>query len=153
MPSCPSYRADDADSVIGVVGGDGRVGFVSPALEVTPTLLARLRSTHGPLLEDRFRFAGPCQESACSSWRGDHCGVIETALDEIQVPAFVDAPLAHCAVRASCRWWLEHGRHACAVCPMVSTATAVIDQCSESEASPGPTDSGQCNTNAVGIED
>lgn len=126
---CPSYQADHADTVIGVVGPGGQIGFLSPGIPVTPALLDGLRRTAAPgRVEERFRFSGTCQEHACGSWRGDHCGVIEDALAEhdaapISVVVQLDGPLAHCAIRSTCRWWAEHGRRACRTCPLVQTAT------------------------------
>lgn len=126
---CPSYQADRADTVIGVVGPDGTVGFLSPGVPVTPALLDGLRRTAGPgHVEERFRFSGNCQEHGCGNWRGDHCGVIEDAMAEHDraagsVAVQVGGPLSHCAIRSTCRWWAEHGRRACRTCPLVQTAT------------------------------
>jgi hypothetical protein len=123
---CPSFQADRADSVVGVVGPDGVVGFLAPSIPVTPALLDGLRATvAGGRLEERYRFSGTCQQHACGSWRGDHCGVIEDVLGEraVDVPVRLDGPLAHCAIRTTCRWWAEHGRSACQACPLVHTAT------------------------------
>jgi hypothetical protein len=130
---CPSYDANHADSVVGVVGPDGSVGFLTPAIPVTPTLLASLRrSVPDTPVEARFRFSGTCQKGGCGSWREDHCGVIEDALEEhaTTIAVQVNAPLAHCAIRSTCRWWAEHGRSACHACPLVHTASQMAESTS-----------------------
>jgi hypothetical protein len=32
-----------------------------------------------------------------------------------------DSPLPKCSIRSQCRWFLQHGRDACAVCPLIIT--------------------------------
>lgn len=121
---CPSYAADNADVIIGVVGADGRVGVLASPIPATAQLRQRLRDTApGEPLEARFRFSGTCQKSGCGSWRADHCGVIEDAIRDQSMPVQIAARLPHCAIRSSCRWWSEHGRAACDVCPTISTAS------------------------------
>jgi hypothetical protein len=116
---CPSTAAEEATSVVGVVGPGGRVGYVSPPIPVTPSLLATLRSD-GEEVERRFRFAGPCAEAGCGFWAGTGCGLVDELVAD-SGPAPVGMPLPHCGIRGTCRWWSQHGARACATCPEVVT--------------------------------
>lgn len=133
--TCPSFPAQRADSVIGVIGRDGSVGFLAAPIPVTPGLLEGLADATGQELEARYRFAGTCLRTGCSQWDRGQCGAIADAVARSASALLVTAPLVHCAVRPSCRWWAELGRSACASCPSVTGSVA----------SPvGVTDPGRC---------
>jgi len=107
--------------LIGVVGGDGRLGPVSPALPVDAEFVAAARNGRVP--ESRFRFSEPCAEQACAQWDDDGCGLIGQLLASPQAGAVtagaVGPPLPHCAIRRTCRWFAQEGTAACRVCPHV----------------------------------
>lgn len=115
--ACPSTALDYATHLLGVVGPDGRVHYVSPALPLNDDFRAKARQVGSP--EARFRLTGPCVESGCQQWTGSRCGVIDSLLD--QVEGSLDTELRPCAVRRTCRWFDQSGAPACRVCPFVVT--------------------------------
>ncbi len=113
---CPSARCEPGALVIGMVGADGRVGYVRPALPVDEGFAERARSRGRP--ESAYRFAQPCAEGACAYWDGG-CRVARMAVE-----AFGDADPDHlprCAIRAACRWFRQEGGAACRSCALVVT--------------------------------
>ena len=70
--------------------------------------------------EKRFRFADTCVKSGCQQWGNSRCGVIDRMLDAN--PGFVaTGALPACSIRSDCRWHLQWGARACAICPLVIT--------------------------------
>jgi hypothetical protein len=57
------------------------------------------------------------------NWTGERCGLIDTALGVLshQVEAQTARPLRACGIRHACRWFAQHGKSACAVCPLIVT--------------------------------
>lgn len=118
--ACPSSSLDHATHLLGVVGPDGRVHYVSPALPLNDEFKATARETGSP--ETRFRLTGPCVESGCRQWTGSRCGVIDSLLDQVlQVTEPLDTELRPCTIRRACRWFDQSGAAACKVCPLVVT--------------------------------
>lgn len=119
---CPSGCCEEGAILLGVVGTDGLVGYVSPRTTVNAHFVQRVQG--GGALEQRFRFAQPCIESQCRQWSEARCGIIDRVLsarDETgEVPA-CRSPLPQCSIRRSCRWFAQHGPGACEVCPFVVT--------------------------------
>lgn len=117
---CPSASAEPGATLIGVVGADGRVAHLGTGLKIGADFIKEA-AAHGPL-EQRYRFSSACQEKKCANWNGSACGVIE----EIRTFASLNAipqeqKLNPCSIRDSCRWWLQNGRDACAICPIAIT--------------------------------
>jgi hypothetical protein len=118
---CPSAPAEPGAALIGVVSPDGRVAQLGTALRIDDAFLENAKA-HGPL-EQRFRFAAPCQERNCVNWTGSACGLIG------ELHRFVSAadllvsgkPIPRCPIRSRCRWWQQQGPEACAVCSLVVT--------------------------------
>jgi hypothetical protein len=121
MPAtCPSGRCRPGAVLVGIVGPDGRVGYVHPALPIDEEFVARARTGRTP--ESRFRFGEPCVEGRCAQWAGEHCGLIDEFLASPTGEATTSGsrpPLPRCNIRASCRWFRERGPDACAICPLV----------------------------------
>jgi hypothetical protein len=119
-PLCPSTAADagvEEMHLSGIVGADGLVAHLLTPLPVNDDFLAEVQAKGRP--EDRFRFSAPCVEKRCENWAGGQCGLIgriRAALPEPQATA----ALPPCGIRARCRWWLQDGAAACAVCPQVT---------------------------------
>jgi hypothetical protein len=115
---CPSSTLDHATHLLGVVGPDGKVHYVSPALPVDDDF----RATAGARgsAEARFRFAGPCVESGCRQWTGSRCGVIDSVVEQA-AGVELHTDLRPCTVRRDCRWFAQQGAAACHVCPLVVT--------------------------------
>lgn len=117
---CPSARCEDGAYLIGVVGADGVVGYVSPLLQVDAKFVAASRSKRGP--EHRFRFAQPCVEAGCSNWDGSRCEVIDRALGAVREAELdLGDRLPRCHIRRWCRWFDQVGPDACRTCPLVIT--------------------------------
>jgi hypothetical protein len=147
-PTCPSGRCRDGAVLLGVVGPEGAVGFVSPPMVVDDEFVRRARAADRPP-EARFRFAEPCVEDACGHWTGDRCGVVDGVLGSRAGAATAEARvglLPRCGIRRSCRWFAQRGAEACAVCPLVVHTRRVPAGGSDTEgehrgrstATPGP---------------
>lgn len=95
---------------------DGRVAFTSDRLEVDSQFVQAAAT--GRAAEKRFRFASNCVRSGCKQWTGSRCGVIDTVMAEATEE---QTTLPECSIRAECRWFLQSGNAACAVCPLVIT--------------------------------
>jgi hypothetical protein len=118
-PVCPSAPATAGAALIGIVQPDGHVANLPTCLPVDQGFIDRARPL-GPL-EQRFRFASPCEKSDCAHWTGDACGLIGRLLDAAEVREPLAARPPPCAIRAICRWWDQEGPAACAVCTLVVT--------------------------------
>lgn len=115
--TCPSTTLDHGDTLIGVVGSDNQVHFVSPPLPVDDDFRAAAERTGRA--ERRFRFSGACIEDGCEQWSDGRCGVIDAVTDAAGSAPVV--PLSRCAIRRSRRWFDQHGADACRICPLVVT--------------------------------
>ena len=118
--TCPSGRCREGSVLLGIVGPDGRLGYVNPAMAVDAEFVERASKGRAP--ESRFRFAEPCVEDPCEQWAGDHCGLIDELLESRRGAALAATPvklLPRCSIRRSCRWYGQRGAAACAVCPIV----------------------------------
>ena len=117
---CPSGRALPGSVLLGVVGADGRVGYVRPELVVDQEFIDRAEAAGA--LEERFRFAEPCVEHHCGHWSGGCCqlvGQVERAVEPREQTRVTLATLPRCAIRSRCRWFEQRGAEACRVCPLV----------------------------------
>jgi hypothetical protein len=122
---CPSARCQEGAYVVGIVGPDGTVGYLSPLLQVDGNFAAAAHVGRAP--EGRFRFAQPCVESGCVNWEGARCGVIDRAMvAKSQAEANLgelNSGLPRCSIRRWCRWFGQAGADACVTCPLVITDT------------------------------
>ncbi len=115
--TCPSTTVEHAPTLLGVVGPDGRVHYVTPALPLDDEF--RHKAAKAGAAEARFRFAGPCVERGCQQWTGTRCGVIDSLLDQVEHD--LETALRPCTVRRECRWFAQRGAAACRACPWVIT--------------------------------
>ena len=117
--SCPSARPEMQGAVVfGVLQPsltEPQVAYLKQVVPVTNGLLA---STGAANPAEVLRFASACQESRCQHFDGTDCR-LATRLVQI-LPAVVDA-LPRCAIRTTCRWFLQEGRQACLRCPQVAS--------------------------------
>ena len=120
---CPSAPAEEGASLIALVKTNGRIVNVGTPLPVDKEFLDAARAQGPP--ESRFRFSSPCRREQCGHWTGQQCKLIGELFDSaVETGAdLTTAGLPRCAIRAQCRWWLQRGRDACAVCPLVVTDT------------------------------
>lgn len=114
---CPSSRCEPGSSLIAVLGDEGRLAHITPALPVDEAFAERARAHGSP--EARMRFASPCLQSGCGQWTGSSCGIIEQVVAAGVTPT--EGRLPRCAIRPSCRWYAQEGAAACRACPMVVT--------------------------------
>ncbi len=120
-PLCPSAPAGDGTALIGIVQADGHIANLPTALRVDSAFIERARP-HGPL-EQRFRFAAPCQKGACGHWKDQACALIGSLRESLDAHTPPHTRPPPCAIRAVCRWWEQEGPAACAVCTLVITDT------------------------------
>lgn len=114
---CPSARGEPGALLLGLVGRDGSVAYVRPALEIDEDFIGRAREGRAP--EKRFRFAQPCATSGCMHWTEGRCGVADAAAGSEEAQA--DGQLPACDIRPRCRWYAQAGPSACRSCPTVVT--------------------------------
>ncbi len=121
VTSCPSAPPEPGSLLIGVVTAPGQVAYLNPPVPATAELIESF-TTAGVPVENRLRFSAPCMEHRCVQWNaetgGGRCGLADRALEKL---AITDGPeaLPHCGIRATCRWYAQHKRSACAACPEV----------------------------------
>ncbi len=102
----------------GVVGGtteEPRVSWIEKPVPVTGDLLALTGSVPPTQV---LRIAAPCQENSCCHFDGVDCR-LATKLVQLIPP--VTQSLPPCRIRPDCRWFVQEGRAACAVCPQIVT--------------------------------
>lgn len=115
---CPSSTCHEGAVVIGLLGADGRLGYLRPAIPVDGRFVVSSPQHGDP--ESRFRFADNCARDACEHWSGKHCGLVEQLINSPRAHILEHAhDLPRCDIRASCRWFAQDGRAACTVCPAV----------------------------------
>jgi hypothetical protein len=127
--TCPNAPADARGAVlIGIVGADGLIKAVTPALPVTPALAeAAARRDGGAGL----RFATRCVEDGCGRWepQARRCGVADALLADPALKPLeptADERLPVCAIRRTCRWFSQAGGSACRRCPIVVGTTPAL---------------------------
>ena len=123
---CPSARCHDGAILLGIVLPDGRVAFAEGRTTVDREFVSIATTEGSRAPERRFRFSSPCAQSGCRQWTGTRCGVIDSAMKEASAQGHdlpVDQELPACGIRADCRWFLQSGADACAVCELIVTET------------------------------
>ncbi len=119
--TCPSAPPEPGSVLLGVVTGPGAVAYLNPHVRVDEALLDGIRR-RGVAPDNRLRFACACAEHRCVQWKGDsgagRCGLVEEAVDTIAAPTG-PLRLPRCGIRATCRWFAQRGRDACAICPTI----------------------------------
>jgi hypothetical protein len=136
---CPSSRCKPGSELIGVRQDDGTVAILPTPLPVDKTFIEKV-SHVSEAPEERFRFSNKCVESGCTQWTGSRCGVIDkftglfenlpsrAALGETRsTTAAAEENLPVCAIRPSCRWFLQSGPGACRACPYILTHVTEVD--------------------------
>ena len=120
--TCPSAPAEPGSVLLGVVAAPGKVAYITPGIPVTVEWLEKLSASSIPI-ENRMRFACACMENRCVQWSGGPTGVGRCSLADRAVEAFSISEgledLPNCGIRATCRWFEQHQRKACAACPEV----------------------------------
>lgn len=119
---CPSAQPHIEGGVaFGVVHEDDHgpnVTWIEHPVPVTPALLEMT----GEMSPTRvFRFAAPCQESACRHFDGADCRLASRLIDALNPVAAKPPP---CVIRQDCRWYRQEGVSACLRCPQIATEYA-----------------------------
>ena len=116
---CPSGRCKPGVVLLGIVGPDGKVGYLSERITVDEAFVQRASQGRAP--EARFRFAEPCVAQRCGNWdAGAHrCGVVDEVVSSPHARPPSEHPLPRCSIRAQCRWFAQSRARACASCPLV----------------------------------
>ncbi|MFE7409874.1 hypothetical protein [Streptomyces laurentii] len=128
--TCPSSSCTAGHLLLGIVRPDGTVAALHPPLPVSTAFADRAAAPGLRPPEARFRFAGPCVESACRQWAEGRCTLGDEVADrgraERAERAGADASAPPpCAIRPTCRWWAQGGADACRICPGVVHTTTV----------------------------
>jgi hypothetical protein len=116
---CPSARCDNGAVLLAMPGDGGQAEFFGHPVAVPEALLTFAAAGGTP--ETSFRFASPCRHQGCRHWSGTRCGVIDAAQPLLAPHAAPANELPECGIREQCRWHLQTGPAACAVCPLVVT--------------------------------
>lgn len=113
---CPSGRCTNGALLIGLVGEDGKVRYLGGPAQIDNDFVEVAQQGRTP--ESRFRFAEPCAQGSCENWAGDHCALVGRL--QVEIPSDDESgPLPACGIRASCVWFHQEGKRACAICPYV----------------------------------
>lgn len=118
--SCPSATCEEGAILLGIVGAEGVLGYLTPQMAVDAEFCREAREGTKP--ETRFRFAQPCVEDRCAQWVGSHCDLIHQVLNSPEGVRIMDASygaLPKCSIRTTCRWFAQAAGRACAVCPWI----------------------------------
>ena len=123
---CPSARCHEGAVLLGIVLPDGRVAFAEGRTTVDREFVSVATGDGRRAPERRFRFSSPCAQGGCRQGTGSSCGVITGAMDEARAAGHqpsADQALPACGIRDDCRWFLQAGADACAVCELIVTET------------------------------
>lgn len=104
-----------AFGVVGGTAGEPRVWWIEKPVPVSGELLALTGAVPPTQV---LRIAAPCQENACCHFDGTDCRL---ATKLVQLMPAVAESLPPCRIRPDCRWFVQEGRAACAVCPQIVT--------------------------------
>lgn len=133
---CPSVPHTWPDArIFAVVGGSvdmPELSYLEEALPVPPDIEAM----SAPVAPDEvFRMAGACAHERCVHHDStqDRCTLVERTV--ALTPQVVQL-LAPCAIRQTCRWWVQEGPSACRRCPQVATRNFAADDRSRAAATP-----------------
>lgn len=116
---CPSGRSEPGAILLGAIGADGRVGYLTSRIRVDPDFLDAADSDGDAAR--RFRFAQPCVEGECRQWQGGRCSIGDAVADHPAPDHGPEDRLPHCSIRAQCRWHKQSGPRACHSCALVIT--------------------------------
>lgn len=113
---CPSAPCTSGSKLHGFVGPDGSIIRLTKPVIVDDTFIEEAHKGVSPT--KRFRFSNTCVEN-CGYWNGSGCHLAAMA-GKIAREA-PPRPLPKCAIRKSCRWYVQEGAHVCHVCSEVVT--------------------------------
>jgi hypothetical protein len=117
--SCPSAVAQPGATLVGMVNGDGTVGFIETPITIDEDFFATVESAGE--LERAFRFSTPCIQNGCKQWKDGNCTVIQRIIAADPAWPQQQPQLPACSIRATCRWYAQEGAEACAYCRVITT--------------------------------
>ena len=116
---CPSVAEISEETVAFAAivpsrSGNPVVGYFNNPVssEVASSLLANVNVEAGQI----FRLAAPCAEDKCKNFGNGSCQLSTRIVESFSSNAVHVPP---CSIRASCRWWREHGSDICRKCAAV----------------------------------
>lgn len=122
---CPSNKCKPGSKLLGVRQEDGTVSILPEPLPIDDNFISTVRNDPTEP-EQKFRFTNKCVESGCAQWNGKGCGVIDQVIQYLEhIPQ--NSSLPRCAIRPSCRWFLQRGADACKICPYIITEITESD--------------------------
>lgn len=113
-PMCPSAAPRPGAWLLGRVAVDGSMRWAPQARR----LGADADALETPAGRQGVRVAAPCDGARCGYWHDGRCRLIDAVLEA--VPSGSAGAVGDCAIRDECRWRLQHGDAACAVCPGIT---------------------------------
>ncbi len=116
--TCPSAPPEVGTALFGIVQEPGVVAYISPGIPTTPAMINELQA-RGIAVENRLRFAGPCMAERCIQWKNDRCSLVDALVADSRGGSVNLSGLPQCGIRATCRWFAQHGQAACASCANV----------------------------------
>jgi hypothetical protein len=119
---CPSATCDDGALLLGRIDENRVVAFATKPVRLDAGTASALRQVGRP--ERAFRFSAPCAQSGCAQWAQGRCGVIDAVLRTPQAAVSLPPTLPACLIRPDCRWFVQRGAEACAMCRYVVTDNA-----------------------------
>ena len=117
---CPSSKAQHGAKLLGVRQDDGKVAILPQPLAISSDFIEK--ANQSSKAEQKFRFTNKCVASGCTQWTGSRCGVADQIIGVMNELSVTDG-IPVCAIRPSCRWFMQNGPDACKVCPYVITET------------------------------
>jgi hypothetical protein len=119
---CPSSTAKEGSILLGIVGSDGKIGYLVQRMSIDSEFIDIAKKGRAP--EKRFRFSSPCVRGACQQWKDNRCSVIDIAIKD--GASIAPEELPECSIREQCRWYNQHNLKACLVCPLIVTDTSDV---------------------------
>lgn len=114
--TCPSGRCAPGSTLLGIRGPGGDLIYTPSMPPLDDELAAQFAESGGT---GAYRFAETCVTTRCLHWDGASCVLATALIHGAREEDAADAALPRCAIRATCRWFFQEGRDACAVCPRV----------------------------------
>jgi hypothetical protein len=116
---CPSAQPDwEGAKVFGIVMGTVAKPRLAYLAKTQPISQEHFELTSPVSPAEVFRIAAPCATNKCQHFENGHCQLVYRTIAHLEP---VTENLPQCLIRASCRWWSEHGKAACYRCPQVVT--------------------------------
>lgn len=116
LMTCPSYPQGSSTTAFALkTKKQKRYTFLDAPIDVVQ--IENLVQTGNQ--DHPFRLMGKCVTSSCFHWTGVSCQLGQSVAS-VRIRKKNDA---HCAIRASCRWYVENSVEACSTCSYIRYST------------------------------